>query len=95
MTPYDNKDMTGWDLRDRQDMDGLTIEGLCLSQCVPSDVLPPTLTGTVFLDCNLDNVRIPQGNLLLRGLNRFYLVQDDGEDWEIDADGNPIKILGT
>lgn len=93
--PYTNKDCTGWDLSDRTDMDGITIEGLCLSQESPREVLPPTLTGVTFVDCNLDNVIIPSGNILIRTRNRRFLVQEDGLDWEIDADGNPIKILGT
>lgn len=93
--PYDNKDMTGWDLSDREDMDGLYIEGLCLSQCTPRSVLPSGLTGVTFSNCNLDNVVIPPGNTLISCLNRRYLAQEDGQDWEIAEDGTPIKILGT
>lgn len=95
MNDYTNADMTGWDLSDHTDMNGLIIEGLCLSQCAPRNVLPASLTGVTFIDCNLDNVRIPSGNTRIRGSNRFYQVQDDGQDWEIDVNGNPIKILGT
>lgn len=82
-TQYDNKDCTGWDLSDRTDMDGLTIEGLCLSNETPNaQVLPPNLTGTTFLWCNLDNVYVPPGNTIGVGCsNRLFQVQADGQDW--------------
>jgi hypothetical protein len=86
MGKYDNKDFTGHDLSDRKDMDNLTITGLCLSNETPNAfVLPPNLKGVTFVDCNLDNVFIPVGNVMVRGSNRRFKVQEDGEDWIIDA----------
>ncbi len=96
MSIYDDKDHTGHDLSDRTDMDGLTIHGLCLSHETPdARVLPPSLRGTTFIACNLDNVLIPDGNTLINCSNRRFKIQDDGQDWEIDENDNPIKILGT
>lgn len=92
---YTNCDYTGWDLSGCTDMSGRTIEGMCLSQCTPRAVLPADLTGTTFVDCNLDNVVVPEGNTLIRTANRRYLAQEDGNDWEVDENDNPIKILGT
>lgn len=85
-TPYDNQDMTGWDLSDRKDMSGLFIEGLCLSQESPnSKVLPANLIGTTFSYCNLDNVLIPAGNIVQNCSTRLFKVQNDGEDWIVDS----------
>lgn len=96
MSDYDDKDCTGWDLSDRADMDGLTIHGLCLSNESPdAKVLPPNLTGVTFIACNLDNIFIPDGNTLINCANRRFKVQDDGQDWEIDKNNKPIKLLGT
>lgn len=97
MSDYDDKDCTGWDLSDRTDMDGLTIHGLCLSQHTPdTHCLPENLTRVTFQACNLMNVYIPNGNIVDKACQtQRYLVQDDGEDWEVDENNNPIKILGS
>jgi hypothetical protein len=96
MMNYDNQDFTGWDLSDRTDMDGLTITGTCLSQSAPdTHCLPETLSGVTFVHCNLMNVYIPDGNTVIDCQTQRYLVQPDGQDWEVDSDNNPIKILGT
>lgn len=94
-TPYDNKDCTGWDLSDRTDMDGLVIEGLCLSQAFPnSHVLPESLTGVTFSYCNLDNVFMPPGNTVENCSTRCWQAQNDGEDWLLDPDTlEPIAPL--
>lgn len=93
---YDNKDCTGWDLSNRTDMDGLNIEGLCLSNETPdAKVLPPKLKGTTFIACNLDNVFIPDGNTIDESCSiRRFQVQNDGEDWEIQPTTNiPITPI--
>ncbi len=97
MTDYDDRDCTGWDLSDRTDMNGLIIHGLCLSQPKPdSKVLPSDLTGVTFIACNLMNVYVPPGNSVDPTCQtQRYLVQMDGQDWEVDEKNNPIKILGT
>lgn len=97
-SPYDNKDCTGWDLSDRTDMDGLTIEGLCLSNETPNaQVLPLNLTGTTFVWCNLDNVYVPPGNTIGEGCsNRLFQVQADGQDWLLAASsGNGSSSSGS
>lgn len=94
MNEYDNQDMTGWDLSDRKDMSGLTITGLCLSHEKPeANVLPPDLTGTTFIHCNLDNVFISPGNMLIESSNRMFKCMEDGQDWLVDDNGNPIALL--
>lgn len=97
MSDYDDCDMTGWNLSDRTDMNGLSIHGLCLSQSIPdTQCLPADLTGVSFYACNLMNVFIPPGNTVDSACQiQRYLVQQDGRDWEVDENNNPIKILGT
>ena len=90
---YSDKDMTGFDLTDRTDMSGIVIHGLCLSHEKPADCLPSNLTGTTFIACNLDNVRIPVGNTLMGCSHRMFEVQSDGKDWLIDDEGKPISLL--
>lgn len=92
---YTNTDYTGLNLSDRIDMDNLVIVGMCLSQPIPRNILPPNLTNITFVDCNLDNVILPVSATIIGSSNRMFKPQDDGLDWEIDADGNPTKILGT
>ena len=96
MNDYDNQDFTGWNLSDRTDMDGLTITGSCFSHEKPhSHCLPENLTGVTFIHCNLMNVFIPPGNTAIECQTQHYLVQADGQDWEVDENNNPIKILGS
>jgi hypothetical protein len=84
---YDNQDFTGWDLSDRNDMNGLTITGSCFSSEIPNaPVLPPDLKGVTFINCNLDNVYIPPGNKTIECSTRVFEVQADGEDWIIHPD---------
>jgi hypothetical protein len=65
---YSFKDMTGWNLSTKTDMDGRTICRSVLSNETPdAQVLPPTLTGVTFVGCNLDNVDIPPGNTVVSG----------------------------
>ena len=92
---YSDKDCTGWDLSGRTDMSGIIIHGLCLSNETPNAaVLPPDLTGTTFLLCNLDNVFIPSGNTLIGGSNRLFQVQADGQDWLLQTTA-PLQLHGT
>lgn len=93
---YDNQDFTGQDLSDRTDMDGLTITGSCFSHEKPdSQCLPANLTGATFVHCNLDNIFIPVGNTAFECSARRFMAMEDGQDWEVDANNNPIKLLGT
>lgn len=69
-----------------------TIEGSCFSQETPdSRIFPENMTGVTFLRCNLDNCHIPAGNTVEGGSQRRFKVQNDREDWEIDADNNPVR----
>lgn len=92
---YSDKDMTGKDLSSRLDMNGIVIHGLCLSNEIPNaQVLPSNLKNTTFISCNLDNVFIPAGNILLNCSNRLFKVDNDGQDWLLSADAKtPLTPL--
>lgn len=84
---YSDKDFTGHDLSDLKDMSNITIENSCFSWETPdSIVFPADMTGTVFVDCNLDNCFIPPGNQVKGGSARKFQVQNDLEDWVLDPD---------
>lgn len=95
MSQYSNKNFAGQDLSSQTDMDGLTIENSCFSHEKPhARVFPETMTGVTFIDCNLDNVFIPEGNFTVRCTRRFFEVQDDGRDWLLDpVTMEPIQWL--
>lgn len=92
---YSRQDFTGQTLVEEV-IEPQEIIGSCFSQEVSnSHIFPEDMTGVTFINCNLDNCYIPPGNTVEGGLNRQYKAMEDGLDWEIDDQGNPIKILGT
>jgi hypothetical protein len=50
------------------------------------------MTGTTFVNCNLDNCFIPPGNTVTGGSQRRYISNADG-DWLVDADNNIVGPL--
>lgn len=89
---YSFKDFTGQILKDKTDMSNQIITGSCFSQETPNThVFPDDMTGTTFIDCNLDNVYIPQGNTVQGGRRKRFSVQNDLRDWIIDENDNPIE----
>lgn len=89
---YSFKDFTGQILKDRTDMSNQTIQGSCFSQETPdTHVFPEDMTGTTFIDCNLDNVYIPVGNTVQGGTQKRFIVQNDLRDWILDENDNPIE----
>lgn len=92
---YSSKDFTGQILKNKTDMNNQIIEGSCFSQETPdTHVFPEDMTGTTFIDCNLDNVFIPQGNTVQGGTQKRYKIQNDLRDWYLDENDNPIELVG-
>lgn len=57
-----------------------------------NNVFPVGMTGVTFKKCNLTNVIIPPGNILTdKSVNERILWQNDGEDWIVDVNGNPLS----
>lgn len=91
---YSRKDFTGWDMTANTDMSGIIIEGSCFSHEKPdSQVFPRDMVNTTFVDCNLDNCIIPEGNRVTGGSQRRFKVQNDLNDWLVDDSVRPIKPL--
>ena len=91
---YSFKDLTGRDLSNEKDMNGLVIYGSCLSHETPdAEILPSELTGTTFIKCNLSNVFVPNGNTVIDCNIKRFKVQNDLRDWEIDSENKPVKVL--
>lgn len=84
---YSNKDFAGQNLTSKTDMDNLIIQNSCFSTEVPhTQVFPSNMIGTTFIDCNLDNIQMPEGCTIVDCSNRFFQVQIDGQDWLVDRD---------
>jgi hypothetical protein len=55
---------------------------------------PEGMTGVTFINCNLDNCYIPEGNTLVNcSTRRFMANPEDGHDWEVDENLNFIKPI--
>lgn len=52
-----------------------------------------TLRGVTFINCNLDNIKVPMGNVLIDCSTKRFMAMDDGFDWEVDKDNKPIRKL--
>lgn len=92
---FSSRDYTNLNLEDVQEnMNHEIIRGACFSQQEPdTKVFPDKMSGVTFINCNLDNVVIPEGNKLIDCSNRRYKVQNDLNDWEIDENGNPVRLV--
>lgn len=97
MSTYSFKDFTGWNFKGSQEYTfppGTTIDRSCFSQEHPdSDIFPDGMTGVTFRSCNLDNVLIPPGNTLTDCTTRRFAAQNDGKDWIVDSNNQPVSPL--
>lgn len=70
------------------------IENSCFYQeNKPNSKIFPEGINCIFKDCNLDNVLIPSGCEVIGGTNKKIKAQEDGFDWILDDDLNPIERL--
>jgi len=92
---YSFNDFTGANLSGKTDMFDIEIRSSCFSQEKPdSNIFPQNMSGVTFINCNLDNCIIPAGNAVIDCSQRRFKAQDDGFDWLIDKNNNPIERLG-
>lgn len=90
---YSRKDFTGRNLTEHK-IDPQEIVGSCFSQETPdSEVFPADMQGVTFINCNLMNCKIPEGNTVIDCWTTRFRVQNDGNDWEIDEKGNPLCVM--
>ena len=72
------------------------IERSCFSQERPdTEIFPSDMGGVTFINCNLDNVKVPEGNIVIDCSTRRFAPQSDGNDWEVDELNNPIQSLNA
>ena len=86
------KDFTGAPLVDVND--GAYVYGSCFSQETPdSKIFRASMRNVTFRNCNLSNVYIPDGNILIDCQTDRYEVQNDLNDWIVDNNGYPVTPL--
>lgn len=91
---YSGKSFIYQDLSDRKDMDGITIYSSIFASEIPdTKIFSDNMKNVRFVNCNLDNIIIPPGNILQNCSNRRFKIQNDGNDWIIDNSNKPIKPL--
>lgn len=100
---YSYKDFTGQSFvdLDPSEFNGKgAIIGTCLYQesarvgPVAKAIFPAGTEGIVFERCNLDNVELPVGSTTdARCLTRMIRVQNDNEDWRLDAELKPLEPI--
>lgn len=91
------KDFTNREFISRPEykLDNKVIYASCFSQEIPDSDIFGKIFGVVFINCNLDNVIIPEGNPMIDCSHRRFLVQNDGNDWEVDGENEPVTPLGA
>ena len=70
------------------------IVGSCFAHETPNTEVFPPETVCEFERCNLDNVKLPPGCVVLGDCSkRRYCAQADGEDWLVDVAGKPVEHI--
>lgn len=96
---YSHKDFTGRTLLDvdPKQLNGTEIHGSCFYQewqgenWLRREIFPNGMTGVTFVGCNLDNVLVPDGCVMLDCKNRVIRLQNDLDDWLCDEDARPTQ----
>lgn len=91
---WSQKDFAGRFLRDQRGMRDIAIYAANFSQEEPDTVVfPDDAVNIRFVNCNLDNCKLPRGSSVVGGTARRFFVQNDLRDWEIDQQGQPVRVL--
>lgn len=71
---------------ENDDLSGKVIYGSTFYRETPNSIIfNNKMTGVTFINCNLDNIVIPEGNTLIDCTTRTIKVQNDCEDWFVDS----------
>lgn len=77
---------------DPKEWDDTEVVGSCFAKEKPNTkVFPDGIKNVTFKKCNLDNVVVPEGCTIEGGTHKLIEVQNDGEDWILDKDLNPVE----
>ena len=60
---------------------------------VVKDIFPDGIKGVTFRKCNLDNIKIPKGNIVEDGTNKKIKVQNDFWGWILNDDLTPKEPI--
>lgn len=87
---YSFKDFTG--------QGNLEVSGIIYASCFSQEdldrhIFPNNMKGVTFIKCNLMNVFIPSGNIIIDCNTNRFQVQNDLNDWIIDLDNKPIEPI--
>jgi len=73
---------------------GKVIYASCFSQEIPNSNVFPDQEFTL-VKCNLSNCAIPPNVIVGPGcIQERFQVQEDGKDWIVDEENNPIEVIG-
>jgi len=96
---YSHKDFTDKSLLGlpASDFDGEIVGSCFFQQCKEGDsvwkkIFPDGIK-TAFIRCNLDNVIVPAGCTIKSGCHRAILMQNDRQDWILDAVLKPFEPI--
>lgn len=88
-----NKPFNNYNFKELTHIFSLSGKTICNSsfynEKLDSDIFPSTMTGVTFIGCNLDNVKIPEGNNLIDCSTRRISEQNDGGLWVLDKLDDP------
>ena len=81
--------------RPASEFSNTTIIGSCFFQenKPNSDIFPDGMIGVTFEKCNLDNIYIPFGNVVVGGTKQMLKVQNDLSDWILDNSLKPTEPM--
>lgn len=93
---YSYKDFLNVDLSElpAEEFNNTTIIGSCFYQPgkKKAKIFPGKMDGVTFINCNLDNVKLPNGNTVGKGCSNRNIECLDGEDWVVDDDVKIKKV---
>ena len=76
---------------------GTTVYASTFEREIPdTHVFSDTMNGVTFIECNLNNVFIPSGNIVknfYRPQPIRFKAQNDLRDWEVGAGTTPLRLL--
>ena len=86
-----------WSKLTENDLNGKTIYAINIQADKPdTHVFPDKMTGVIFANPNIDNVFLPPGNQVIlcnHDAPKRVLTLEDGCDWVLDKDNNPLETI--
>lgn len=98
---YSFQDFTNQHLRAATDLNDIIVVGSCFYQVCSEEFLgdpfmrifPGDMYGVTFVECNLDNVYVPPGNVMHECSHRRIKRMADGEYWFVDENIKPTEPI--